>query len=312
VTKSQAKSQAKQQPAADAGSEATFVARLIADEQTSRRIANLLSESLDPSETACAAYEQPDGRWQVDVHFRTRPDETSLRDIVTLAGSEELARAVTVERVAPRNWVQESLIGLRPVAAGRFVVHGAHDRDRVPSHCISIEIEAATAFGTGHHGTTRGCLLALDFLARNYRPRHILDLGTGSGVLAIAAAKLFRVPVLATDIDARSAQTARDNARLNGVGAFVTAIHAADLRAPEIAKRAPFDLVMSNILLRPLQRLAAPMARQLEPNARIVLSGILKSQANAALAAYRSQGLMLERSFPLDGWFTPVMVAASG
>ena len=143
-------------------------------------------------------------------------------------------------------------------------------------------------------------------------PLRILDLGTGSGILAIAAAKLFRVPVLATDIDARSAQTARDNARLNGVGSLVTAIHAAGLNTPEIAKRAPFDLVMSNILLRPLQRLAAPMARQLSPNARVVLSGVLKTQANAALSAYRSQGLMLERSFPLDGWFTPLMVASSG
>ena len=291
---------------------ASFVARLIADEQTSRRIADLLSESLDPEECACAAFEQPDGRWQVDVHFRDKPDEPSLRAIIALAGGDKLAKSMSVQRVAPRNWVKESLIGLRPVTAGRFVVHGAHDRDRVPSHCISIEIEAATAFGTGHHGTTRGCLLALDHLARRYRPRRILDLGTGSGILAIAAAKLFRVPVLATDIDARSAMTARDNARLNGVGSLVTAIHAAGLNTPEIAKRAPFDLVMSNILLRPLQRLAAPMARQLEPNARIVLSGILKSQANAALAAYRSQGLMLERSFPLDGWFTPVMVALSG
>lgn len=291
---------------------ASFVARLIADEPTSRRIADLLSESLDPEESACAAFEQPDGRWQVDVHFRKAPDEPSLRAIIALAGGDKLAKTMSVQRVAPRNWVKESLIGLRPVTAGRFVVHGAHDRDRVPSHCISIEIEAATAFGTGHHGTTRGCLLALDHLARRIRPRRILDLGTGSGILAIAAAKLFRVPVLATDIDARSVQTARDNARLNGVGSLVTAIHAAGLNTPEIAKRAPFDLVMSNILLRPLQRLAAPMARQLEPNARIILSGILKSQANAALAAYRSQGLMLERSFPLDGWFTPVMVALSG
>ena len=291
---------------------ARFVARLIADEQTSRRIADLLSESLDPEETACSAFEQPDGRWQVDVHYRSRPNEANLRAMIALAGGDKLANTMSVQRVAPRNWVKESLIGLRPVTAGRFVVHGAHDRDRVPSHCISIEIEAATAFGTGHHGTTRGCLLALDQLARRYRPRRILDLGTGSGILAIAAAKLFRVPVLATDIDAHSAQTARDNARLNGVGSLVTAIHAAGLHAPEIAKRAPFDLVMSNILLRPLQRLAAPMARQLEPNARIVLSGILKSQTNAALTAYRSQGLMLERSFPLDGWFTPVMVAQSG
>ena len=137
-----------------------------------------------------------------------------------------------MQKVAPRDWVKESLIGLRPVTAGRFVVHGAHDRDRVPAHCLGIEIEAATAFGTGHHGTTRGCLLALDALApqppaaSHPRSRHRL------GVLAIAAAKLFRVPVLATDIDARSVAAARDNARLNGVGALVTAMHAADLRAP--------------------------------------------------------------------------------
>ena len=140
---------------------------------------------------------------------------------------------MVVERVAPRDWVKESLTGLQPVTAGRFVVHGAHDRARVPGHCIGIEIEAATAFGTGHHGTTRGCLLALDALARRRRrPRHILDLGTGSGVLAIAAAKLFRVPVLATDIDPRAVANARANARLNGVGALVTVVHAGDLRAP--------------------------------------------------------------------------------
>ncbi len=288
------------------------MARLVAGEAAARRIADLLAESLDPTDSACAAFEQPDGRWQVDVHFHKRPDEKSLRAIIAMAGGDKLARAMSVQKVAPRNWVKESLIGLRPVTAGRFVVHGAHDRDRVPAHCLGLEIEAATAFGTGHHGTTRGCLLALDYLARNHRPRHILDLGTGSGILAIAAAKLFRVPVLATDIDARSVAVARDNARLNGVGAFVTAIHAADLHAPEIARRAPFDLVMSNILLRPLQRLAAPMARQLVPNARVVLSGVLKNQANAALSAYRSQGLMFERSFPLDGWFTPLLVAQAG
>jgi len=288
---------------------ATYVARISADEATARRLADLLGEALDLADSACAAFEQPDGRWQVDVHFRERPDEAGLRAMVALASGEALARTMKLETIEPKNWVKESLIGLRPVTAGRFVVHGAHDRDRVPPHCVSIEIEAATAFGTGHHGTTRGCLLALDALARHYRPRHILDLGTGTGVLAIAAAKLFRVPVLATDIDARSVRTARDNAWFNGVGGLVTAVHAADLRAPEIVAHAPFDLVMSNILLRPLQRLAAPVARQLMPNARVVLSGILKSQANAAINAYRSQGLMLEHSFMLDGWVTPVMVA---
>jgi ribosomal protein L11 methyltransferase len=151
--------------------------------------------------------------------------------------------------------------------------------------------------------------LALDALARRHRPRRILDLGTGSGVLAIAAAKLFRAPVLAIDIDAASAQAARANAARNGVGSLVTVVHGAGLNARAVAARAPFDLVLSNILLKPLQRLAAPVARQLVPNARVVLSGVLAAQANAVLAAYRSQALMLERSFLLDGWVTPVMVA---
>jgi ribosomal protein L11 methyltransferase len=302
------KSQTKTGTAKDGG---TFVARLIADESAARRIADVLVESLDPSETACAAFEQPDGRWRVDVHFATRPEPTKLRALIEETGGKKLAGAMVIERIAPQNWVKKSLIGLRPVTAGRFVIHGAHDRDRVPEHCLGIEIEAATAFGTGHHGTTRGCLLALDALARQRRPRHILDLGTGSGILAIASAKLWHAPVLATDIDIRSAETARANAHLNGVGAFVTAVHAADLRAREIVKRAPFDLAMANILLRPLQRLAAPLARQLMPNARLVLSGILASQESAAVTAYRSQGLVLERSFKLDGWVTLVMVALS-
>ena len=291
---------------------ATFVARFVAGESPARRIADLLAESLDPAEVVCATFERPDKRWQVDLHFRDRPELSSLRAMIALAGGDKLASSLVVEKVAPRDWIKESLIGLRPVTAGRFVVHGAHDRARVPSHCVGLEIEAATAFGTGHHGTTRGCLLALDALARRrQRPRRILDIGTGTGVLAIAVAKIFRVPVLAVDIDPHSVAVARDNARLNGVGSLVTVAHAAGLHAPDVIKRAPFDLVLANILLRPLQRLAAPVARQLVPNARVVISGVLTTQANAALGAYRSQGLMLERSFTLDGWFTPVMVALS-
>jgi len=293
-------------------SAATYVARLRTDEGSARRIANFLSESLDPAETACAAFEQSDGRWQVDVHFHSRPKPAELRVVLAQADTLGNGVAVQVQQIARRDWVKESLVALRPVSAGRFVVHGAHDRDRVPGHCVAIQIEAATAFGTGHHGTTRGCLLALDALARSRKPRHILDLGTGSGILSIAAAKLFHMPVLATDIDRIAVENARANAALNGVGAFVTAVRAAGLRAPQTVARAPFDLVLANILLHPLQRLAAPMARQLMPNARVVLSGILAAQANAAIAAYRSQGLVLERAFALDGWVTLLMTAASG
>jgi ribosomal protein L11 methyltransferase len=207
--------------------------------------------------------------------------------------------------------VKESLEGLKQVIAGRFVVHGSHDRAHVPFGRIAIEIEAATAFGTGHHGSTRGCLLALPELARGRRPRLILELGTGSGVLAIAAAKLMHRPVLATDIDPRAVHAARANARHNGVAGALSVARATGLDAPRIAAGAPFDLVLANILLAPLQRMAAPLARQLMPNGRVVLSGLLAAQANAAIAAYRSQGLVLERSISVEGWVTLVMVALS-
>ena len=151
--------------------------------------------------------------------------------------------------------------------AGRFTVHGAHDRTGVAANRIGIEIEAALAFGTGHHGTTRGCLLALDRIVkeRGRRRLRVLDIGTGTGVLAIAAAKALRAPVLASDIDAEAVRIARDNARLNGVAPLVQCLHAAGLASPRFRARAPFDLVFANILLAPLTRLARPMRRVLAP-----------------------------------------------
>ena len=290
---------------------ATYVAALTADEATAQRISTHLAEVLDPQSAVCSAFEQPDKQWRVEVHFTKPPDPRPLRAMIAATSSEILARRLTVEKVSPRDWVKASLAGLKPVIAGRFVVHGAHDRARIPDHRIGIEIEAATAFGTGHHATTRGCLLALDALTRYRRPRHILDLGTGSGVLAIAAAKLLHTPVLATDLDDDAVRAARANARSNGVGHLVETARAAGMNASKIAARAPYDLVLANILLGPLQRLAAPVARSLAPHARVVLSGLLATQEEAALSAYRSQGIMLERRVPLDEWVTLVMVAAS-
>jgi ribosomal protein L11 methyltransferase len=290
---------------------ATYVARLPAEEAVARRICAYLSELLDPASGVCAGFAGPGGRWQVELHFSARPDAAALRRMIADASDAAVARRLVVEKVPARNWIKTSLAGLKPVEAGRFVIHGAHDRGRVPANRIGIEIEAATAFGTGHHGTTRGCLLALDEMAKRQRPRHVLDLGTGSGILAIAAAKLLRTPVLATDIDAQAVRAACANAHNNGVGGLVETARAAGLNAPQTVARAPFDLVLANILLAPLQRLAAPLARSLSPNARVVLSGVLATQVEAAVSAYRTHGIMLERRIPLDEWVTLVMVARS-
>jgi ribosomal protein L11 methyltransferase len=288
------------------GRNKTTVARLRTDQSTAWRIGDLFAERFDPVHTAAAVVEAAGGGWIVELCFASAPDRDAVRKIVALAAGPQAARALTFETVAEKDWVAASLEGLQPVAAGRFVVHGRHDRARVAVNRVGIEIEAALAFGTGHHGTTRGCLLALDSLCKSHPRRRILDLGTGSGVLAIAAARALRQPVLATDIDGAAVRAARANAALNRAGSFVEVIKADGVTGPKLRERAPYDLVLANILLRPLQRLAAPLTRLTAPGARVVLSGLLVSQANAAIAAYR--GLALERRIDLDGWTTLVLV----
>jgi ribosomal protein L11 methyltransferase len=286
---------------------ATAVARLSTDQAAARRIGDALAEIFDGETVAASTFEEPDGRWSLAVHFRDQPDEDAVRALVEAAAGVQAAQSLAFETLAPTDWVRKSLAGLTPVDAGRFVVHGAHDRDRVRANRIGIEIEAALAFGTGHHGTTRGCLLALDRIAKGRRARRVLDVGTGTGVLAIAAAKALRRPVLASDIDARSVAIARDNARLNHAGAHVEIVHAAGLGRRRFVTRGPYALIFANILLEPLQRLATPMARLVAPNGRVVLSGLLAGQAGAAVAAYRARGLVLERRIRLEGWATLVL-----
>jgi ribosomal protein L11 methyltransferase len=285
----------------------TTIASLACDQPTARRLAAYLGESLDPEATACAAFEDDGGQWQLAVHFRERPDEAGLRALVALAAGEAAAAALTIEPVAPTDWVKQSLADLKPVRAGRFIVHGAHDRARIKPNDIGIEIEAALAFGTGHHGTTRGCLLALDDLAKRRRSTRVLDLGTGSGVLAIAAAKILRARVVATDIDRVAVEAARANARLNCAGAAITFVHATGANARAIAHGAPYDLIFANILLGPLLRLAAPLSRLAALGGRVVLSGLLPGHANAVLSIYRAQGFVLEHRIPLEGWVTLVL-----
>ena len=285
----------------------TTVARLACDEPTARRLATYIAESLDRDGCVCAAFDGGDGQWQVEIHFRAPPDENAVRALVALAAGETIAAALRFEAVAPADWVAASLAGLRPVAVGRFVVHGAHDRAHVAANHIGIEIEAALAFGTGHHGTTRGCLLALDDLAKRRRARIVLDLGTGSGVLAIAAARAMHCSIIATDIDPRAVAVARANARLNRTGAMISFARANGCGVRFVRGRAPYDLILANILLGPLMRMAVELSRLAARGGRVILSGLLPGHANAVLSIYRAHGLMLERRIALEGWITLVL-----
>ena len=274
----------------------------VGDEHTAKGVVDVLTEVFFEGQAAIAAFERPDGSWDVTAHFADPPDQPLIRELVANAAGADIAAGVAFDTVEAKDWVKASLEDLVPVPAGRFVVHGQHDRERIAANKIGIEIEAALAFGTGHHGTTRGCLLLLDHVLKARRPRRVLDLGSGTGVLAIAAARALHEKVLASDIDPPSVQVARDNARLNVAGHLVQAVRATGFSAPQFADAAPFDLVLANILANPLRQLAAPMARHLAPSALVILSGLLTHQAPGVIAAYRARGLVPVRHLRIEGW----------
>ncbi|MGH9696786.1 MAG: 50S ribosomal protein L11 methyltransferase, partial [Bryobacteraceae bacterium] len=243
----------------------------------------------------------------VTVHFAEAPDQASIRELVSAAVGDKIAGDIAFDIVEARDWIKATLEQLVPVRAGRFILHGRHDRAKVPPNKIGVEIEAALAFGTGHHGTTRGCLLLLDHVLKAYRPRRVLDLGTGTGVLAISAAKALHIKLLASDNDPLSVNVARENARLNGTGDMVNTIHATGFSAPQFESDRPFDLVLANILANPLRQMATPMARHLASSALLILSGLLPHQAQGVIATYRTRGLVLERHIQIEGWSSLLM-----
>jgi ribosomal protein L11 methyltransferase len=285
----------------------TTILRLETSEAQARALTEALGEVFDPEGSAVAAFEQPDGAWRLEVYFAEPPDRSVVAKLVGLAAGEDATRSLSFEEIGAADWVAASLEGLRPVRAGRFLVHGAHDRAALKANDIGIEIEASLAFGTGHHGTTSGCLLALDALLKAHRPRHVLDLGTGTGILAIAAGKMLHGGIVAGDIDPIAVEVARHNAVLNGVASCIGFYCAPGLRHPLAARPAAFDLILANILARPLIRLAPAIARGLATGGRLVLSGLLEHDAAGVIGAFAQQGLHLQCRRLIDGWATLVL-----
>jgi ribosomal protein L11 methyltransferase len=282
---------------------ATHLLRLEAEEMLARRAADFLTEMLPAEETAAAAFEIDDGRsWSLEVYFADAPDEKAVRALLESVAGKALAEQAVFARIEQKDWVASSLAGLAPVRAGRFLIHGSHDRASVRPNDIGIEIEAALAFGTGHHGTTRGCLLHFDRLLKRRRPQRILDVGTGTGLLAIAAARALQTSVAAGDIDPVSTITARNNAVANRAGAHVHPVTAAGIRHPDLVRAGPYDLIFANILARPLMRLARAIASVAAADADLILSGLLPRDVNGILSAYRLQGFRLMERIDLEGW----------
>lgn len=288
---------------------AAHVLRLVCDETQARAAADLIVETFDPAETAAAAFEDEASPvnpkpWVLEVFFGHAPDEDGVRRLLSSTIGPEGLAALSFERVQERDWVNSALEGLQPVRAGRFLVHGSHDRARVRSNDLALQIEAALAFGTGHHGTTRGCLLMLDGILKRRRPKRVLDLGAGTGVLAMAAARALHQPVVCGDIDPVAVVAARENARLNGLAAFVRPVVSTGPRHATIRAGAPYDLIFANILARPLRLLAPPIATMSAPGTELILSGLLPRDAPGILSSYAAQGFTLRYRIELEGWAT--------
>lgn len=266
----------------------------------------LMSDAFEEEGYAIATMEidEKNDVWEASVYM-FRPDEADVRARFAALLENDFPGVEIKREVLPDiDWIAKSLEGLKPVRAGRFVVHGSHDRGVARPGEIAIEIDAGQAFGTGHHGTTAGCLEVIFNVMRARKVRRVLDLGTGSGVLAIAARKLAPVRVLATDIDPVATRVARENVRLNGIASGIALETAPGFHSTAFGRHGPFDLVIANILARPLMRMAPQLAAQLAPGGDVILSGILASQRWKVLAAYKGAGLRHVRTIWRGGWVT--------
>jgi ribosomal protein L11 methyltransferase len=260
-------------------------------------------ERLNPEPTGIGVFEVEDGSglWEVGGYFTEHPDETALSLLSAAMGAKEFA----ISELPETDWVAHVRRELSPVEAGRFFVYGSHDADKVPDDCEPLLIEAAMAFGTGHHGTTLGCLRALDRLAKDgFQGDNVADIGCGTAVLGMAAARIWPNPVMVSDIDQVAVDVANANVAANDLVGRIIAVEAAGFDHPDLLAKAPFDLVFANILKGPLVALAPDMATNLVENGFAILSGILNEQADDIISVYAQNGINLVYREEIVEWTT--------
>lgn len=279
-------------------------AAVFADRTLAYATGNAVQDLLEPPPDALTVFEDGPDRWRVEIYFDADAGDRNLAAELGPLLDWPLP-TFDVETVPELNWVAISQAALPPVPAGRFTIHGSHDKDRVAHGPNAILIDAGEAFGTAHHATTLGCLLAIDRLTRARAFKNMLDLGCGSGVLAIATAKaLPRTRIVAADMDPQSVKVAAANVRLNGAANRIALYVGAGLGHPRVRARAPFDFLVANILAGPLISLAPSISRAVTQGGTLVLSGILVPQAREVIATYRAHGFTLNRHDRITGWST--------
>jgi len=251
----------------------------------------------------------PTAPWKVEGFSGDHLDKTAVETAVSLMASAVGVDVPVVEfgTYEPKDWVSDNLRSFKPISVGRFYVHGSHWEDGVPVAKTGLQVDAGLAFGSGEHQTTKGCLAAIDWIAKHSHRHNALDMGCGSGILGMACAKTWRCPVMMADIDAASVRVARENARINKITDLVTAIHSNGFSDVRIRNAGYYDIVCANILARPLRHMARDLRGTLADGGYVVLSGLLSHQEQFVLSAYRDVGLSLVKRFPVEEWTTLVV-----
>lgn len=281
----------------------TWTALTTLDDKPKAEALGAALEEIEPTPTGVGVFEMEDGSglWEIGAYFVEAPDEIALAILSAAYGAKDFA----VSELPETDWVAHVRRELHPVEAGRFFVYGSHDAESVPPESVPLLIEAAMAFGTGHHGTTKGCLEAVDKLFTDgTAPASVADIGCGTAVLAIAAAKVLGRRIMASDIDPQAVDVAAANARANGVEGLVDCVEAAGFAHPVLQQGAPYDLVFANILKGPLVDLAPDMGAHVAAQGHVILSGILNPQADEVVAAYEAAGFTLSARSEIGEWTT--------